>query len=625
MSPNYNLKLANLDPNATLEIPQNFQTNPQGSENLVYNLINPSLNVLNLCESEQSIKLKSNNLKTKKVSNKLKNQFKSIKRNKNSNTPRLKHKIQKDIPRKSDKKPGLNIMTNMYSDLGSYIDENQLTPSFFKKKKFTDIDKNNLLSKEPSYINNSQSQKITFGVLPKPYEKLDDIDSSVSIPIEKSSILFKEKMENEFNYTIIDESPLIRKKVISKKNMLYSSMAFPMSSSLDTSGNFSKILSKERTKLKEPEKEYHPKVISKVNKKNIIKQLKSKRKFQIQKLKEKTGSKLLKKQYKKVKKTSRNLSQKSKKLNMLFNAFSVKDSNPLNYSKNKESNNTLLKSEHKREEEDMGYANDIFEQRIISSMRNTADPTGLSNKKNDFIHRQLMSVQTSKIHSNMFENLLKENNKYSRDKHSNYMSFKQRMSSNVELDRKHFQLDDKGMGKNLNKSLLKHNEFPKEYGELKNKQMHPQLKKYSWRDESTSTLRKNTSLDLVLKKKSLKFMDMHKEILKNINKEVKNIYRLSSPSLKHFEDSVSKTDSITVPGRKFSKKNPVKKNSKKYNPDKQKKRFRKKDKVNYRVIGSLDFDDVKAKDVYKNERTTFEKSMKIFKGKGIVIFNKRQF
>ena len=623
MTPNYNLKLTNHEPVPDIEIPQKF---PDEKGRIVQNLLSPSQNVIKLCENEQVFKIKiaKKQKKKKKTKNEIGSKIKSKK------TQPIPKQIKKKIKKKSFKEDAkLKIFTNIFSEKETCLETNPMTPSFFKKKKVYEVEANHLLSRETSYINNSNNQqKITFGLLPYSQDKtIRDLESSMSIPLNKSNVLIQESPEHKYESNkLVGDSPHVSKKFYENSNMLYSSMAFSISSSLDTSTKFSKLLAKDKKKneINFSQKDVVNKSMNMTkNNKDKVKLLKSKRKSQIQKLKERTGFKQLKKDYQKAKIKTRKYSQKNNPLTYLKQVNSSKGIKNQNYSvrmSNKYVVNASIKNCHKNIQEDQ---NDEFERRIVASMRKTTDTAAVKQSDRDMIDRQLMSVQTSKIHSNMFENLFKEGQKKAlkdEDKKSpNLMIFKQRMSSNVDLGRKKKLLEEREGNQGLNQSIVQRDlaQFPREYGDFKEKSQ-GRGKKQSWKDTPSCSLRKNTSLDLVLKKKSMKFMDMQKEILKNINKNVKNIYRLSSPSLKNIEDSIMKTESITLGNRKMSKK--VRKNySKKPNKNKFLKQIHQNLKAGKKKIGSLDFDEMENRN--KSIPKTFETSMKLFRGRRLT----RQF
>ena len=580
MTPNYNLKLTNHDPNAVIEVPSKFQ-GPE--KQMVQNLLSSSQGVIKLCENEQVISMSSKRRVKRQKKGKSNRNFKLGVAKKSLKTS---EKEQKQLSK------NLRIMTGLIKNEDPRK-SNPMTPSFFKKKTFCEVDSSNLLSRDPSQLNNSENhQKITFGILPFSHEKgLTDFESSMSIPLNNSNI---PKGGRELG---MQESPLFNKKFYEPKNVLYSSMAFSMSSSLETSTKFSKLiknLPKKKSKhaKKGPSIEVNRSTNTLQTNKEKIKILKSKRKMQIRMLKEKTDFKELKKKYSLAKKQS-------------YKGRGTTAKGSLASEKARQGNKTrVLNPISMHTSGRAPNNNDEFERRILMQMRKTTDLGGASLSNQDLIDRQLLSVQNSKVHPFVYETPFpKPSKKKSKKERHTFKSpkmniFKQRMSSNVELGRR--VLFNEGLNQSLD--YRAQDKAGKDYDGIHRSRAR---KKYSWRDTPASTLRKNTSLDLVLKKKSIKFMDMEKDMLNNLNRKMKNIYRLSSPSLKHVEDSVINTDSVTFATRKA----PKKKNSRKNQSKKPKRQV--KGKLIKQTVGSVDFDDNSS----QHKSTVFESSLKIFRGK----------
>jgi hypothetical protein len=630
MTPNYNLKLSNQDPTAVIEIPSHVPNSGKNSH-VVQNLLSSSQGVLKLCENEQSIKFpnkkKSKRIKTKKtLSNTKKMDLQILKQtmidSKKSLNQSEGKRSEKEGPHKTHT---LKIKTTLPKDNEVVVQSNPMTPSFFKKKTFCEVDSKNLLSREPSQVNNSNHpQKITFGILPYSHDKgMTDFESSMSIPLSNSNLLMHAPSDLNGRVHLNQESPHFSKKFFEPKNVLYSSMAFSMSSSLETSTKFSKLLKNEKRNKKKKTNDAVNKSTNLMERhKKQIKLLKSKRKMQIKQLKEKTDFKEMKKKYTHAKtKQSRKFSKNDKIFNYLNtqNKRQGKD----NLSSVKRIKDPLVQASkegrEKESEDELASNNQEFSRRIITSMRKTTDGALCQVKSPVQPEKPQMSVHTSKIHPFVYDNLInleeanqnleKLGSKVHPLKSPNLNIFKQRMSSNVELGRARALLEEQE-GRGVLNRRVPSEDCKEESGAKgeKRKQL-MQKKKYSWRDTPTSTLRKNTSLDLVLKKKSLKFMDMEKNLLKNINKKMRNIYRLSSPSLKNIEDSIINTDSITFKTRNIPKMGFRKNYSKKPSKKTSKRVLGKKGDIKNNV-GSVDFDDLKS-----NEKSSvFESSMKIFRG-----------
>lgn len=557
MSPNYNLKLSNLNPNATVDL-KNFESNSRKAETIVHNMVCPSQNVIKLSENKTSLKVPPPRLHSRKLKTRKKRHVgsKTSSRNpkakaKKFNKPRISNKIPRML--------GLDVAEKEFSQAIPKIGEKPLTPSFFKKKQLEPEMPEYLLSREISCLNNShQPQKVPMDG-EELCGQLADVESSVSIPLNKSSLMSKEPLKEDFVSCTLGESPLIRKQKVPPKEMLYSSLAFSISSSLDTSSKFLKLLPKEQPPQAKLKKFGIKKNLNKTsnmikNKKDKIKRLKSQRKDQIRWLKKEKGIRGIKKYYNQVKQKSRKFTQQTQMMRPLNKIDSAKGISYYHFSVRASKEHPLDKDPNETQSRDARATRVDAESRNVSSMRKTTGTTNAKPTGPDFIDRQLMSVQTSKVHSRLFENLLKDS-KQPKPKQSfkeipdNVNIFKQRMSSNVDLNSKKYFLEEKHVTRQINRLHKKQND------PLTKEERIPKERKNGGAKETKLKMRKNTSLDLVLKKKSIKFMGMRKEILKSIKKEVKNIYRLSSPSLKNFENSINKFTSSVATRNKPSKKN----------------------------------------------------------------------
>lgn len=590
MSPNYNLKLANLDPDATVDL-RHFHSQAHAPEKIVLNHICPSQNVIKLFEARQSIELPGSLLA---LSHKRRRQ-KGVRNT--ARRPQAKGLSRDKALRK--KRLGVDTRCAPRTDLG----DKPLTPSFFKKKKLNASEPEAfILSKDTSHLSGSQQHsRVGLDLRRVACEELADVQSSVSIPLIKSSVLFKEPRTEEFTSSTLGESPLLRKHVVDKQKGLYSSLAFSISSSLDTSSKFLKLFPKDKAPAPESEpKASAPKkpgeqVASKIRaKKDQVKRLKSQRKDQIQWLRAKKGLRGIKKDYHKVKQKSRKYSGQAKRKLLMAKAGSVKGMPQFTFSVRASKAEALRLSPKQASPRE---AQMELEQRMVSSMRKT---TETHQAKPDFIDRQLLSVQTSKVHTNFLENLFpeapQEPAQPTPKKAPALLNvFKQRMSSNVDLNSKALFLQQRRA-----QCPVQRREPSKPAGAGRGK-------KGPSRQDPKISLRKNTSLDLVLKKKSIKFEDMRREILKSIRKEVKNIYRLSSPSMKTL-GGVAQYGSTVQPSRKHSAQ--VSGRKKSSQKAVRKKAWAQESRGERRVTGSLDLVEAEA---HASAQKVFENKFKDFK------------
>lgn len=611
MSPNYNLKLSNLNPNATVDL-KNFQSESHGAETIVHNMVCPSQNVIKLCENKTSLQLAG----SRPPSSQLKQRKRRPLGTKTSSRKPKARARQAERLRGSGRTAkglGLEVVTRGPPEATSRLADKPLTPSFFKKKRLDAEVREHLLSREPSCLNNShQPCKAQLGGGARAGGRLMDIESSVSIPLNKSSVLFKEPRVEDFTSCTFAESPLIEKQTRAAKEMLYSSLAFSVSSSLDTSTKFLKLLPKEKApaaKLKRFDRKKNLNKTSNMikNKKDKIKRLKSQRKDQIRRLKQNKGIKGIKRYYNQVKQKSRKFSQNTHVGKPPAKTGSGKGIHLFHFS-------VRASKDQRAPQPPPRVPKPVRVEpraRDGSAMRKT---TGLAPQpSSDYIERQLVSVQTSKVHTRFLENLFQEPTSVRpeqayKDEPENVNIFKQRMSSNVDLNTKKYFLEEKHGMPQANRMQPKRGgqgprKAPKKRGQVGAREARSQAK---------SGMRKNTSLDLVLKKKSIKFMGMRKEILKSIKKEVKNIYRLSSPSLKNFESSIGKYVSSGPTGKRLFKKTPSrKKSSQKAFPKQPTQALA---EPRRRVTGSLDLKEVEA--TGSSVQKTFEDSLRTFKGRG---------
>ena len=185
-------------------------------------------------------------------------------------------------------------------------------------------------------------------------------------------------------------------------------------------------------------------------------------------------------------------------------------------------------------------------------------------------------------------------------------NYKQRMSSNIEFRRKKSRLRMKNKAINLSlvESDLKN--LKNEYGH----HMKPNLKtegqlkaRVSWRDGSQgqSGYRK-TSLDIVVKQNSLKYLDKQKDLLKGLTEKFKNIYM--EDHLLKLEEQVTKKHNFLADFHK------------EFDRSAKPKRGKKKSILGYNKggIGSLDLKKIQMNFNKSGNTSTFENSLNLFGG-----------